>query len=131
MRGAALPAASILALAAIAMLSARCVPVLGLEERKDAVEAICACGEIDFVRDCEETLTRRLDGATAETRAAWLARYEAECTKCPRAERCYRTEPTCSLAACEDPRECCAYDAATNPDACDPAGACREAGGGP
>ena len=106
-----------LALAAAALavgglgIFASCASVLGVDDYRDAVSDICKCEELSFlgsVQNCESTLTRRLDGASEETRAKWLARYaDEECATCSKSKKCFYAAPTCSVGSCGDSAECC------------------------
>ena len=103
-------AAAALAVSGLGMF-ASCATVIGVDDYRDAVADICKCEELSFlgsVQNCESTLTRRLDGASEETRAKWLARFaEDDCATCSKSKKCFYSAPTCSVGSCGDSAECC------------------------
>jgi hypothetical protein len=92
-------------------ISGSCAAVLGVDDYRDAVAEVCKCEQLSFlgsVQDCQATLTRRLDGASEETRAKWLAKFaDDDCATCNKSLRCFYTAPTCSVGSCGNSEECC------------------------
>jgi hypothetical protein len=114
--GCAAPARRALAAATLVggglLLAASCAAVIGVDEYSDAVADMCKCNEqlsfLGSVQDCQTTISRRLDGASEETRAKWLQEFaEEDCSTCNRALRCFYTAPTCSTGSCGSSEECC------------------------
>jgi uncharacterized membrane protein len=94
------------------LLAASCASVIGVDEYSDAVADMCKCNEqlsfLGSVQDCQTTISRRLDGASEETRAKWLQEFaDEDCSACNRALRCFYTPPTCSTGSCGSSEECC------------------------
>jgi len=92
--------------------AASCASVLGVDDYRDAVADMCKCNEqlsfLGSVQDCQNTMSKRLDGASEETRAKWLVEFaEEDCATCNRALRCFYTPPTCSTGSCGSSEECC------------------------
>lgn len=115
-----------MALAALASAQPACVAVLGLDDYGPFAEGMCKCDEaLGFLDDCEETLTRRLEGASQETRQKWLERFhDKKCVECQHALECYYTSPTCVRDGkpCKEHDECCGFD--DDGGWCSPEGQC-------
>lgn len=113
--GLALGLTTMLALAALAQ---SCASVLGVDATDDAVAAMCQCNErLTFLgsrAQCQELIAQRVDGASEETRQAWLERFaDAECEQCANVLECYYQKPACNVGECSDSVECCGNDDGT------------------
>jgi hypothetical protein len=103
------------AMLALGVLAQSCASVLGVDGAFDAVAAMCQCSDqLQFLGNaavCEEIISRRVDGASEETRRQWLERFAAEeCEECANVLDCYYQTPTCNTGQCTTSVECCGHD---------------------
>lgn len=92
------------------LLAMGCSSLLGLDEREDAIFALCQCGGLPMLDDCQQVLSQRLSFAAPETRAAWLTFFDANCREsCAEAYSCYAQPGTCSQLSCANHDECCGF----------------------
>jgi hypothetical protein len=97
------------------VLAQSCASVLGVDGAFDAVAAMCQCSDqLRFLGNaavCEDIISRRVDGASEETRRQWLERFAAkECEQCANVLDCYYQTPTCNTGQCSKSEECCGHD---------------------
>ena len=102
----------LVACAGVLSLPFGCTGALGLDDREDAVAALCQCSEqLPSFDDCRALLTERLGFAAPAVRAAWLQYYAVHCgDSCGAAYACYAQPGTCASLSCNSHQECCGYD---------------------
>jgi hypothetical protein len=109
--------------AALLSVAISCASIIGADEDvADAAAELCKCvqSDADLAQAlgspsvCAAELSRRLEAAREEVRAAWLERYVGVCNgKCgtdadPNLwKQCFYESPTCSRGACFNASECC------------------------
>jgi hypothetical protein len=125
--------------AALLGVALSCASIIGADEDvTDAAAELCKCVQSDANLAqalgppgvCAAELSRRLEAAREDVRAAWLERYVDVCDgKCgtesdpERWKQCFYASPTCSLGACFNASECCgAASGETCSDVCLPPG---------